>query len=79
MQTVSVQDAETNLAHLLERVQQGEEILIVEAGMPIAKLVGISLPKRELGFLRSAGVIDPVELVASLDDETLLSWEQRER
>jgi prevent-host-death family protein len=78
METVNIHDAKTNLSRLLERVQKGEEIMLAKAGVPIAKLVPISLPKRELGFLRPAGVIDPVELIAPLDEESLLSWEQGE-
>jgi len=42
---VNVNEAKTNLSHLLERVQQGEEFVLAKAGKPYARLV--PLEKRE--------------------------------
>ncbi len=39
--TVNVHQAKTHLSRLLERVRQGEEIIIARAGRPIARLVPI--------------------------------------
>lgn len=36
---VNVHEAKTNLSRLLERVAEGEEIVIGKAGKPVAKLV----------------------------------------
>ena len=36
---VNVHEAKTHLSRLLERVSQGEEIIISKAGTPVAKLV----------------------------------------
>lgn len=36
---VSVEEADTKLSDLLDRVERGEEITIVRAGRPIARLV----------------------------------------
>jgi prevent-host-death family protein len=36
---VNVHEAKTQLSRLLERVEQGEEIVIGRAGKPVAKLV----------------------------------------
>ncbi|HXH21480.1 MAG TPA: type II toxin-antitoxin system Phd/YefM family antitoxin [Dehalococcoidia bacterium] len=36
---VNVHEAKTHLSKLLERVEQGEEIVIARAGKPVAKLV----------------------------------------
>jgi prevent-host-death family protein len=44
-QVVNVHEAKTQLSRLLERVEQGEEIVIGRAGKPVAKLVPY-LPKR---------------------------------
>ncbi len=41
-----------------------------------SKLVPITQPVRELGFLRAAGAIDAVELLAPLDSVELAAWEQ---
>ena len=42
MEVTNVQEAKTHLSRLLERVQDGNEILIGKAGKPIAKLVPFS-------------------------------------
>lgn len=38
-QTLNVHEAKTQLSRLLERVEQGEEIVIARAGKPVARLV----------------------------------------
>ena len=38
---VNVHEAKTHLSRLLERVRQGEEIVIAKSGEPVARLVGI--------------------------------------
>jgi prevent-host-death family protein len=50
---VNVHEAKTHLSRLLERVEQGEEILIARAGKPVAKLVPIEAPgKRPIGLYK---------------------------
>jgi prevent-host-death family protein len=39
METVNIHQAKTNLSRLLSRVELGEEIVIANRGIPIAKLV----------------------------------------
>ncbi len=39
MQPVNIHEAKTHLSRLIERAEQGEEIVIARAGKPIAKLV----------------------------------------
>lgn len=39
---LSVNEDSVDLAHLLERVRQGEEIIIAESGQPVARLVPIA-------------------------------------
>ncbi|PSB04847.1 type II toxin-antitoxin system Phd/YefM family antitoxin [Merismopedia glauca] len=39
METVNIHQAKTNLSRLLSRVELGEEIIIANRGIPIAKLV----------------------------------------
>ncbi|HKB69856.1 MAG TPA: type II toxin-antitoxin system Phd/YefM family antitoxin [Thermoanaerobaculia bacterium] len=47
MKTVNVHEAKTHLSKLLKRVEKGEEIVIANAGKPVAKLVQISgLPQK---------------------------------
>ncbi len=38
---VNVHEAKTHLSRLLERVRQGEEIVIARSGEPVARLVGV--------------------------------------
>ncbi|MDJ0731477.1 MAG: type II toxin-antitoxin system Phd/YefM family antitoxin [Crocosphaera sp.] len=39
METVNIHQAKTNLSRLLSRVELGEEIVISNRGVPVAKLV----------------------------------------
>ena len=50
---VDINEAKIHLSRLLERVALGEEVVIVEAGMPVAKLVPIEEPRKRR-FLGSA-------------------------
>jgi len=51
---VNVHEAKTHLSRILERVTEGEEVIIMRSNIPIARLVPIqSAPKRrELGWAR---------------------------
>lgn len=40
MGVFNVHDAKTHFSRLLDRVAQGEEIIIAKSGRPVAKLVG---------------------------------------
>jgi prevent-host-death family protein len=42
METVNIHEAKTHLSRLIERILQGEEIIIAKAGKPVARLVGYS-------------------------------------
>jgi len=42
---VNVHEAKTHLSKLLDRVAQGEEVVIAKAGKPVARLVAIK-PKK---------------------------------
>jgi len=48
MVSVTVREAKIHLSQLLERVEHGEEIVIVRAGKPVARLVKAEplLPRR---------------------------------
>lgn len=53
MDTVTLDDAKSNLSRLVERAAAGEEILIEDAGRPLARLVPAPQPvgHRTFGFL----------------------------
>jgi prevent-host-death family protein len=44
MQTATVDDVQDHLPELLDRVELGEEVLIVRAGKPVGRLVAAQLP-----------------------------------
>jgi prevent-host-death family protein len=52
MTIVNVHEAKTHLSRLLERVEQGEEIVIARNNRPVARLVAHMAPERRPGSLR---------------------------
>lgn len=48
---VNIHEAKTHLSKLLERVKNGEEIILAKAGKPYARLVPLAQRVRELGFV----------------------------
>jgi len=51
MQTFNIHEAKTNLSKLIEKTQNGEEVIIARAGKPVAKLVTYKEKlKKRLGF-----------------------------
>ena len=52
MDVVNVHEAKTHLSRLLSRVSRGEEIIIAKDGRPVAKLIAVSLHKRQPGRLK---------------------------
>ena len=59
MAAYNVHEAKTSLSKLLERVEEGEEVVIARHGTPVAKLVPVPHKKRVLGSMR--GLITPEE------------------
>jgi len=62
MDVTNIHEAKTHLSRLLERVAEGEEIVIAKAGKPIAKLVPYSAsksPKRKPGAWKGKVWISP--------------------
>jgi prevent-host-death family protein len=51
MISVSVAEAKKKLAELLDKMEQGEEIVIVRAGKPVARLQNYVASGRKPGFL----------------------------
>ena len=45
METINIHEAKTQLSRLLSRVELGEEIIISNRGVPVAKLVPLAQPK----------------------------------
>ncbi|MCB9737376.1 MAG: type II toxin-antitoxin system Phd/YefM family antitoxin [Deltaproteobacteria bacterium] len=72
---VEITEAETHLSRLLERAAAGEEIIILDANVPVARLVPIRpapsrrVPGRLAGQLRLADDFDDplADLEAAID------------
>ena len=79
MDVVNIHEAKTHLSRILERVEQGETIIIARAGRPIARLVayeGDEPPRRGgqwKGLVRMGEDFDaplPPDIAESFGDET---------
>ena len=66
MQTHNIHAAKTQFSQLVDAAAGGETIIIAKAGVPVAKLVPITAPKRR-GML--AGVTFNAEASDTLDAE----------
>ena len=70
MGTFNVHDAKTHLSRLLDRVAQGEEVIIAKSGRPVAKLVRITGEPRTPGSLKGRIRVGP-DFDQPLPDEIL--------
>jgi prevent-host-death family protein len=73
---VNIHEAKTQFSRLLRRVAAGEEITIANRGVPVARLVPISVhkPKRKLGaYGDSIEIADDFD--AALPDKLLDAFE----
>ena len=76
--TVNIHEAKTHLSRLLERVGDGEEIVIAKSGKPVARLSSVDAKRKALpyGILKGklkirAGFDDP------LPDDFIVALEGR--
>ncbi|MFB2773532.1 type II toxin-antitoxin system Phd/YefM family antitoxin [Pelatocladus sp. BLCC-F211] len=77
METVNIHYCKTNLSRLLSRVELGEEIIISNRGIPIAKLVPFHLSSNRgasLGLDRGRFTV-PEDFNAPLPEEILAAFE----
>lgn len=74
---VNIHQAKTQLFDLLERVQNGEEVIIAKAGTPIATLNKIMPKSRVPGSLEGKFVFDK-ELFDQADTEIAALFEASE-
>lgn len=78
METVNVHEAKTHLSRLLDRAQEGEEIVIAKAGRPVARLGPLVRggTKRRLGLLDGKFRI-PDDFNRPLPDAVIAAFESR--
>ena len=77
---VNIHEAKTQLSRLLQRVAAGEEIVIANRGVPVARLVPVRQAKahRELG-IESGRVTVADDFDAPLPAAVLAAFEGREK
>lgn len=70
--TVNIHEAKTHLSRLLERVGEGEEIVIAKAGRPVARLVPVvNRPARREPGEAAGKVVIGEDFDAPLPEEVL--------
>lgn len=76
MHLVNIHEAKSNLSRLVERVLEGEEIVICRSGKPVAKLVPyLRAPSvRKLGLMKGKVTIAD-DFDAPLPEEVLKTFE----
>jgi prevent-host-death family protein len=77
MEAINVHQAKTNLSRLLSRVELGEEIVISNRGIPIAKLVPFRISsnrRKSLGQDRGRFIL-PEDFSDPLPEEILVAFE----
>lgn len=75
---VNVHAAKTHLSALLERVEQGEEIIIARSGHPVARLVPLRAKQRVPGRFKGGVDIPTEAFFEPLPESELAGWEGRE-
>lgn len=73
MGTFNVHDAKTHFSRLLDRVAQGEEIIIAKSGRPVAKLVRVTMEPRKPGRLKGRIRVSP-DFDDPLPDEIMAAF-----
>ena len=77
MHSATIFEAKTNLSDLIQRAQQGEEIVITygREHKPVARLVAVDPKpaKHRIGFLKGLGGIGP-EFFDPLPEDELRLW-----
>ena len=73
-ESVNMHEAKTHLSRLVKGVEAGGEVVISRAGMPVARLVPIAAPAKQLG-LRQGQVTIRDDFDLALPDEVRQAFE----
>ena len=57
----NIYEAKTRLSELVEKARRGEQIVLMNRGVPVAMIVSLDKPvrRRKLGFLKGKGRLHP--------------------
>ncbi len=76
MASVNIYEAKTQLSKLIKRVRAGEEVIIADAGRPVAKLVPFAAPRQSRVLGGDAGKIWIAEdAFEPMSREEVAAWE----
>ena len=75
MTVIDLKEVSPELVALLDRVRAGEEILIADAGRPIARVVQEPVAEREFGYFKGR-VRMADDFDAPLPPDELAEWEK---
>ncbi len=72
---MSVYDIKVNLSKYLNKLKEGDEVVITKHGVAVAKLIPFSTPKIKFGLLEGQGYdsMEPEDFAWS--EEELAEWE----
>ena len=75
MTSVTIHQAKTNLSRLIQKVSEGEEVVIARGSKPVARLVPVGevKGKRQPGSLKGALRVGP-EFFEPLPESELSHW-----
>lgn len=70
MTTISIQEAQAHLSDLIHGMAQGDELVITENNLPVARIVrtAASLAPRQLGAMKGTVIYMAPDFDAPLDD-----------
>lgn len=64
MKTINIHEAKTQFSKLIDKVMEGEEVIIAKAGKPVAKLV----PFKERRLINFGLLKGKIKIAADFDD-----------
>jgi len=69
MYQVNIHEAKTNLSKLIQKVIDGEEVIIAKGNKPVAKLIQLDYPKPKRKLGTAEGLIEIADdFESSIDD-----------
>ena len=74
MSIVNIHEAKTNLSKLLDRMLEGEDIVIAKAGKPLARLIPVEERLPRVPGIARGKVTDA--FFEPLPEDELQAWEQ---
>lgn len=78
MQIIDIRDAETKLLELIDDVKQGQEFVLIDQGVPVARLVSAQLTTIERKSGAMSGKIRIAEdFDAPLDNDVISTFDGR--